>query len=193
MDFISLIQAAGYTGVWAIIFAETGVLFGVLLPGDTLLFAAGVMAKQGHFDIWVMSFGCFFVAFLGNLFGYWLGARFGLPFARRYASKFITEAHLQRTQKLFDKYGSVGIIIARFLPVARTVAPFLAGIAHMNKTQFVQYSFISAIIWGAGLPWLGFGVGHLMPPEALHYLSLPILLIILIILLGPLFSKKPEA
>ncbi len=192
MDMISFIHVLGYTGVWSIIFAETGILFGILLPGDTLLFAAGVMAKQGHFDIWLMSFGCFLAALLGNLCGYWLGARYGLPFATRYASKFVTEDHIQKTQKLFDKYGSFGIVIARFLPVARTVAPFLAGMAGMNKTQFMVYTFWGAIIWGAGLPWAGYGLGHLVPAEALHYLLVPIFIIILAILFAPLFKKKPH-
>jgi membrane-associated protein len=192
MDLISLIHALGYTGIWATIFTETGLLFGILLPGDTLLFAAGVLAKQGYFNIWLMSGGCFIVALLGNCLGYWLGARYGLPFAQKYASKFVTNDHLQKTQRLFDKYGCAGIIIARFLPVARTVAPFLAGIAGMNKTQFFNYSFWGALIWGAGLPWLGYGVGHLVPPDKLHYLLFPVLAIILVILLAPLFQKKPE-
>jgi membrane-associated protein len=191
MDLISWIYFLGYTGIWAVIFTETGLLFGVLLPGDTLLFAAGVLSKQGHFDIWLMSMGCFVAAFLGNMAGYWLGARYGLPFAKRYAAKLITDAHIEKTQKLFDKYGNIGIIVARFLPVARTVAPFLAGVAGMNKATFTHYSFWGALIWGAGLPWLGYGVGHAISPEMLHYLFVPILLIILIILLGPFLTKKP--
>ena len=103
MDLVSLLHSIGYLGIWAIIFTETGILFGMLLPGDTLLFAAGVLAGQGHFNIWIMVTGCFAAALTGNLVGYWLGETLGLPFIRKYCKKFITDAHLEKTHDLFDK------------------------------------------------------------------------------------------
>lgn len=179
MNFLDFIHAVGYWGVFSIVFAETGLLFGVFLPGDTMLFAAGVMAKQGAFNIWILMAGCFVMGFIGNLLAYWLGARYGLPFARKYAAKLITEDHIQKTHDLFKKYGSIGILIARFVQILRTVAPFLAGVVQMDKRHFFWYSLIGAALWGAGIPWVGYKVGHAIPEEYINMLLIPVALIML--------------
>ncbi len=189
LDVVGLIKSVGYLGVFSIIFTETGILFGVLLPGDTLLFAVGVLAGQGLFNIWYMVLGCFVAAFVGNLVGYELGKRYGLPFVKKYASKFITEDHLEKTGHFFEKYGNFGIVIARFVPVARTVAPFLAGVIRMDYRDYVIYSLIGAVVWAVGLPVAGFYLGHLIPPEAIDILLLPVLAIIILIVAWPYITK----
>lgn len=190
MDLVSLLHSIGYLGIWAIIFAETGILFGLLLPGDTLLFAAGVLAGQGHFNIWIMVTGCFTAALTGNLVGYWLGETLGLPFIRKYCKKFITDDHLEKTHELFEKHGNTGIIIARFLPVARTVAPFLAGVIQMDYKDFVKYSILGAFVWAVGLPLLGYYIGHLLPDGAIDMLLIPILLFIIAIIAFPYIRAR---
>lgn len=185
-----LINWIGYSGVWAIIFAETGILFGILLPGDMLLFLVGVLCAQGTFDIWLMSLGCFLAAFLGNILGYETGRWLGLPFVKKYGSSFVTEEHLLKTQEFFNKYGRSGIVVARFVPIARTLAPFLAGISRMDYRVFIMYSAAGAVVWGAGLPWLGYSLGGLIPHELIDYIILPVVAVIVFILAGPWLKSQ---
>lgn len=185
LELIGLIKSAGYLGVWAIIFAESGILFGVLLPGDTLLFTVGVLSRQGYFDLSIMTFGCFLSAFAGNLFGYWTGKRYGLAFARRYAHRFVSEDQLLQTSSFFVKHGILMIGFARFIPVVRTIAPFLAGVSHMNYRAFVAHSAFGALLWAVGLPLAGYYFGKFIPEEWMQFLILPVILIMLIIIVWP--------
>lgn len=189
-DLIVLIKAVGYYGVWGIIFSETGILFGILLPGDMLLFAVGVLASQGVFSITKMAIGCFVAAFIGNIVGYEVGQRLGLPFVKKYCSGIVTEEHLRKTQYFFERYGRSGLVIARFIPIARTIAPFLAGIGRMEYSIFLMYSFVGALMWGAGLPILGYYLGGFIPPEMIDYILLPIIAIIIFILIWPWLHNK---
>lgn len=194
LDLIAIIKSIGYMGVWGIIFGETGILFGVLLPGDMLLFAVGVLCAQGAFNVTIMATGCAIAAFVGNVVGYEVGRYLGLPFVKKYASGFITEAHLEKTHAFFERYGRSGLIVARFIPVARTVAPFLAGISRMDYRIFIVYSAIGAAIWGAGLVVAGYMLAGLIPHELIDFILLPIIAGIVIIIAWPWvksqFSKK---
>jgi membrane-associated protein len=189
-DIVALIKSIGYFGVWAIIFTETGILFGVFLPGDMLLFAVGVLAAQGVFDITIITAGCFAAAMIGNMVGYEIGRRMGLPFIKKYASGFITDDHLAKTELFFQKHGRSGIVIARFLPVARTVAPFLAGVTKMNYGMYMLYSAVGALLWAVGLPLLGYFLGGLIPPEKIDYIIIPVVAIIIAIIAWPWIKKK---
>jgi membrane-associated protein len=189
-DLIALIKSIGYVGVWGIIFTETGILFGVLLPGDMLLFAVGVLAAQGTFSLWPMAIGCFVAAFVGNLVGYELGRHLGLPFIKKYASRFVTDDHLAKTHGFFERYGRSGLIVARFIPVARTVAPFLAGVARMDYRIFMLYSLIGAAVWGIGLVVAGYLLAGLIPHELIDYILLPIIFIIVFIIAWPVVKAK---
>jgi membrane-associated protein len=180
-----VINWIGYWGVWGIIFAETGIVFGILLPGDMLLFLVGVLCAQGTFDIWLMSIGCFLAAFLGNILGYETGRWLGLPFIKKYGSNFVTEEHLLKTQIFFNKYGRSGIVVARFVPIARTLAPFLAGISRMDYRVFLIYSASGAAVWGGGLPWLGYLLAGRIPHELIDYIILPVVAVIVFIIAGP--------
>lgn len=189
-DLIILIKSIGYIGVWSIIFAETGIIFGVLLPGDMLLFAVGVLAAQGTFHIVPLSIGCGIAAFVGNLMGYELGRWLGLPFIKKYASSFITDEHLNKTRLFFERYGRSGLVIARFVPVARTVAPFLAGITRMDYREFLVYSAVGAAVWGSGLPILGYMLAGLIPHEMIDYILMPVIVIIIFIIAWPWIKGK---
>lgn len=180
LNLIALIKSLGYVGVWGTIFAETGLLFGVFLPGDMLLFAVGVLASQGAFDITTMVVGCFIAGFLGNIVGYEIGARLGLPFLQKHTIRYVTPAHLEKTQMFFTRYGRSSIVLARFIPVARTLAPFLAGVSKMDYRIFVTYSFIGGALWAAGLPLAGYYFAGLIPPELVDYVLLPIVFLVFI-------------
>lgn len=192
-DLIAIIKSVGYFGVWGTIFAETGIVFGILLPGDSLLFAVGLLARQGVFDITIVSAGCFVAAFVGNIVGYEIGYRLGLPFIRKYASRIVTEKHLAQTEAFFKKYGRSGIVVARFVPVARTIAPFLAGVIKMDYVSFLLYSALGALMWGIGLPLLGYYLAGFIPPDMIDLFILPVVLIILFIIFWPWVQAKWEA
>lgn len=189
-DIDHLIKTFGYIGVWTIIFAETGILFGVLLPGDSLLIAAGILAAQGHFDISIMAGGCFVAALIGNLFGYELGQRWGKPFLERYGPQLTTPDKIAKTYDIIRKYGRSGLILSRFFPVARTLAPFLGGVTRMKYVIFFVYSLIGAALWGGGLTLLGYFLGGILPPSIMEFLILPLLFFLLAVVAWPYCKKR---
>lgn len=183
LNMISLIKSAGYMGVWGTIFAETGILFGVFLPGDTLLFAVGLLAAQGFFDLQTVVIGCFIAAVSGNILGYEIGRRLGLPFLQKYSLRYVTPANLEKTQLFFKRYGRSSIVLARFVPVARTVAPFLAGISRMDYRVYIAYSIIGGALWAVGLPMAGYYLAGKLSPALVDYILLPIVFIVAIFIL----------
>ncbi len=193
LSLIPLIKSAGYVGVWGTIFAETGILFGIFLPGDMLLFAVGVLAAQGVFDLKTVVLGCFFAAVFGNMLGYEIGRRLGLPFLQKYSLRYATPAHIEKTQQFFNRYGRSSVVIARFVPVARTLAPFLAGIARMQYTVFLGYTIIGGALWAAGLPIAGYHLAGMISPALVDYILLPIIFVVIafIFLMGR-YRRKPE-
>lgn len=188
------LASLGYLGVGAVIFCETGMLFGLLLPGDSLLFAAGMFAAQGYFNIWIMTGMCVTAAFIGNLSGYWMGRRFGQPMVEKYMRKsgtrFITPEKIEKTKGFLTRHHNTGIIAARFITGARTFAPVLAGILNAPFLPFLIYSLLGAVIWGGGLPLLGYYLGYMLPPSFLHYLILPVAAVILLAVLWPYLAGK---
>jgi membrane-associated protein len=189
LELTALIKSMGYFGIWTIIFAECGVLFGILLPGDTLLFTLGVLARRGLYDLDIMIVGCMVSAFLGNLFNYEIGKRYGLKFFKRYASRFITDEQVDMTNAFFNKHGVTTIILVRFVPLMRTIAPFLAGVVRMDYRMFVLHSFIGALIWAVGLPLVGYYFGQFIPDEWMEWLALPVIMIVLAIIIAPYVQK----
>lgn len=189
LNLVALIKSVGYAGVWSIIFTESGILFGILLPGDTLLFTVGILARQGYFEIIPLTIGCILSAFIGNLVGYEIGKRYGLPFAQKYAKRFVSEEQLDATNQFFTRHRLTTVVLARFVPLVRTIAPFLAGVIHMNYRLFLLHSAIGAVIWGGGLPLCGYFMGKYIPEGWMEYLILPIILIILAVVLWPYVAK----
>ncbi|MDO8566171.1 MAG: VTT domain-containing protein [Candidatus Moranbacteria bacterium] len=176
IDLISLIKAVGYVGVFFIVFAETGLFLGFFLPGDSLLFIAGLLAKQGFFSLSVLVFGLFISAVLGNLFGYEFGRRIGPKLFSREDSLIFKKAHALKAQSFYDKHGPKTILLARFMPIVRTFAPIVAGVANMRYPVFFLYNLIGAFLWTIGLVFLGYFLGNVIDVD--KYL-LPIILIII--------------
>ena len=186
-DLQTLIKTFGYPLVWGIVFAESGLLVGFLLPGDSLLFVAGFMcslAKTG-LDIRVMAFGCFVFAVVGDSVGYYTGKRFGRKLFDKEDSKFFKKKHLIAAEEFFERQGKTAIILARFMPFIRTFAPIVAGIAAMRYQTFMQYNVVGGFVWAIGLTALGYFLGKTIPPEQIDQYLLPIVLGIMFISLAP--------
>jgi membrane-associated protein len=186
-DLQALIQTFGYPLVWGIVFAESGLLVGFLLPGDSLLFIAGFLcsvAKTG-LDVRVMAFGCFVFAVLGDSVGYYTGKRFGRKLFDKPDSKFFKKKHLVAAEAFFEQQGKTAIILARFMPFVRTFAPIVAGIAAMRYQTFMKYNVVGGLAWGVGLTMLGYFLGKSIPAEQIDQYLIPIVLGIMFISLAP--------
>lgn len=174
-----LIQVFGHLGIFGIVFAETGIFFGFIFPGDSLLFTAGLLASQGFLGIEILVPLVIVGATLGDSFGYWLGSKFGPKIFDREDSFFFHKRHVDRTQRFYLKYGAKAVVLSRFVPVVRSFAPFLAGMGSMPYRIFLRYNIIGSILWGGGITLLGYFLGRTVP-NIEHYLLLIILAIIVI-------------
>ena len=184
IDVLSLIQIVGYPGVFAMIFAESGLFFGAFFPGASLLFAAGVLAAAGVFNIWILLLGFTIAAILGDSVGYWFGAKVGTALFSRPDSRFFKQGYLAQTRVFFEKYGTRTVVVARFIPIVRTFTPILAGVGEMRYGVFLFYNILGAILWAGGVTLLGFVLGRSIP-DAEKFI-LPLVLIIVCITLIPL-------
>ena len=176
IDLISLIKTVGYTGVFAVVFAETGLFLGFFFPGDSLLFVAGFLAGQNFFSLPILLFGLFVSAVLGNMLGYEFGKRVGPKLFSREDSLIFRKAHVIKAHNFYEKHGSKMIVLARFIPIVRTFAPIVAGIANMRYVVFFMYNVIGALVWTIGLVLLGYFLGSVIDVD--KYL-LPIVLLII--------------
>jgi membrane-associated protein len=187
LDVRALIQAFGYPLVWGIVFAESGLLVGFLLPGDSLLFVAGFLCsiQKTGLDIRVMAFGCFAFAVLGDSVGYYTGRRFGRKLFEKEDSKFFKKKHLIAAEDFFEQQGKTAIILARFMPFVRTFAPIVAGIAAMQYKTFMKYNVVGGLFWGIGLTLLGYFLGQRIPEDQIDKYLIPIVLGVMFISLAP--------
>jgi membrane-associated protein len=158
-DVVSIVKTAGYLGVTAIIFAESGLLFGFFLPGDSLLFTAGVLAAAGFLNIWILVPLVFLAAVLGDNAGYFLGRRAGGKLFDREESFFFKRSNVDKAKKFFEKHGRRSIILARFVPVVRAFVPPIAGVGQMSYRRFLLADIIGGALWACGLPILGYFLG----------------------------------
>lgn len=180
-----LIQSVGYVGVFLMVFIESGVPIGLVLPlpGDTLLFSAGLLAAVGAFDLIPLVLTIIVAAILGDSAGYWFGAKYGPKLFEREGALFLNQRNLNRTVQFYEKYGKGALIIARFLPVFRTLVPIFAGVGSMRYRDFLAWNILGAIIWGVSVTLLGYYLGSLIPNIDTYLL--PILgIVVLISLLG---------
>jgi membrane-associated protein len=175
--------AVGYTALAGVIFAETGLFFGFFLPGDSILFPAGILASQGYLNIYLVCIVTFIAAVAGNISGYILGKYFGKRLFHKEDSVFFHKDHILRAKMFYDKYGGKTIIIGRFLAIIRTFAPLIAGISEMNFGQYLFYTVIGAALWAVGLPVAGFYLGKFIP-DVDKYL-LPVILLVVVLSLLP--------
>lgn len=162
-DIIALIQTVGYLGIFSMVFAESGLFFGFFLPGDSLLFTAGLLASQGFLDVWTLIFLITIGAVLGDSVGYWFGAKIGPKIFTREDSFFFQKQHIERARLFYLKYGSRAMVLARFVPVMRTFTPILAGVGSMPYKTFLRYNIVGGIGWGAGVTLLGYFLGATIP------------------------------
>lgn len=191
IDLISLVKTAGYAGMFFIIFAESGLLIGLFLPGDSLLFTAGFLASQGFLHIIPLALLTFTAAVLGDNVGYAFGKKVGPAIFKREDSFFFHKDHLEKAKKYYEKYGGKTIVLARFMPVVRTFAPIVAGVGNMRYRDFLIYNFIGGSIWGLGMPLLGYFLGSTIP-NVDKYLVPLVLFIIIVSFLPPIIHVLKE-
>jgi membrane-associated protein len=158
-----LLSSFGLAGLAAALFAETGLLVGFFLPGDTLLLAGGILVSTHavHIPLWELLVFAPIAAFLGNLVGYWIGYRAGPVVFDRPRSRMFKPEYVTRSQAFFDRFGWATVLVARFVPIVRTVVPVMAGVGRMRRPPFVLASAVGAILWTDGLLLAGYWLGHL--------------------------------
>lgn len=163
LDLPLFIQTIGYAGLFAVIFAESGFLLGIFFPGDSLLFTAGILASQRLLDIWLVILVCFAGAVLGDSFGYFFGKKIGVRIFQKEESFFFRKSYLEKAKQFYAAHGKKTIILARFIPVIRTLAPILAGVGEMHYPIFLLFNVLGGALWAIGVPLMGYYLGSFIP------------------------------
>ncbi|MFN8377648.1 MAG: VTT domain-containing protein [Anaerolineae bacterium] len=195
IDLEQLIRSIGYIGVWGIIFAESGLLIGFFLPGDSLLFLSGFLASQGFFNLPVLILGCFIAAVVGDSFGYTFGRRYGKKLFQREDSVLFHKKNIVRAQAFYEEHGSKTIVLARFVPVVRTFAPIVAGIGDMHYRTFLSYNLVGGFLWAVGITMAGYFLGNIIPADVIDKFLLPLIALIIVVSVVPAawhIMKDPE-
>jgi membrane-associated protein len=168
LDPVKIISTLGYAGIFAIIFAESGLFFGFFFPGDSLLLTAGLLAarplpetNQPLLNIFVLIPGLFIAAVLGDQVGYWFGAKTGPLIFNRENSLLFRRKNLLAAKAFYEKHGGKTVTLARFLPFIRTFAPIVAGAAEMNYKRFVMFNLLGGLLWAICVTLLGYGLGKI--------------------------------
>jgi membrane-associated protein len=195
LDFLDPEKIIDWLGPWAtiglllIVFAESGLLIGFFLPGDSLLFTAGLLASQDKSGLHlpVLLVGCFIAAVLGDQVGYVFGNRAGPALFRRPDSRLFKQEYVQRTKDFFEAHGPKTILLARFVPVVRTFAPILAGVGQMPYRTFLRFNIIGGFVWTVGVLTAGYVLGSTIP--SIDRYLLPIIFLIVLISLIPPFLE----
>lgn len=186
-DLVELIKAFGYLGLFGIVFAETGLLIGFFLPGDSLLFTAGILAAQGYLDIYLLLIILAGAAIIGDSAGYAIGKKFGPKVFSKEQSLLFNKQHVQRAQAFFDKHGPKTIIIARFVPIVRTFVPTLAGVGKMNYSKFLAYNIFGGLFWVLSVTLLGYYLGITIPNVEKYII--PGVIVIILVSVSPYIKQ----
>ena len=181
-DLHSTLETIGLIGLLAIVFAESGLLIGFFLPGDSLLFTAGLLASQGVLNLPVIAVGCFVAAVAGDQVGYMFGARVGPSLFRRPDSKIFKQEYVEKARSYFERHGSKTIVLARFVPIVRTFAPILAGVGEMQYRTFVTFNVVGGLLWAVGVTTLGYVLGETAPWVEDYLLAVIAVIVLLSIL-----------
>jgi membrane-associated protein len=191
-DVTGLIQAFGLIGVTFIIFAESGLFFGFFLPGDSILFTAGILASQGFFNISILVFCVWIAAVSGDTVGYWFGARIGIKIFNKEKSVFFNKKYPERAHEFYVRHGKKAIILARFIPAVRTFVPIMAGVGKMSYRNFISYNIIGGTIWAIGLTLGGYFLGQSV--SNIDQYIIPIIVLIIVTSVIPIISEvtKPR-
>ncbi len=186
-DLPELIRAIGYLGLFGIIFAETGLLIGFFLPGDSLLFTAGILAAEGYLDISILLIVLAGAAIIGDSIGYTIGRQLGPKIFSKDESLLFNKKHITRAQDFFHKHGPKTIILARFVPIIRTFAPTIAGVGKMNYAKFLAYNIAGGLLWVFTLTVLGYYLG--LKIDNIDKYILPIVGVIILISISPYIKQ----
>jgi membrane-associated protein len=186
-----LISTFGTIGLIAVIFAESGLLIGFFLPGDSLLFTAGLLASQGKLNLGVILVGCCLAAVVGDQVGYQFGSRVGPALFRRRDSRLFKQEYVEKAQGYFDRYGNRTIVLARFVPIVRTFAPIVAGIGTMKWRTFAVFNLIGGVAWAAGVILAGQILGDTVP--SIDKYLLPAIAVIVVLSLIPVMLEVRRA
>jgi len=192
IDPTTLIKTVGLLGVWGIIFAESGLFFGFFLPGDSLLFASGLLAAQGLVNFPLLLIGAIVAAIVGDSVGYWTGARAGPQIFIKDDSILFNRKHIARTHAFYAKHGPSVIVLARFVPVVRTFTPILAGVGRMPYALFLRYNILGGILWCTLMVGGGYFLGRVWP-QSEKYLTYIIIVIVLVSLLPVVYEWIKES
>jgi len=186
LDAKSLLETFGVIGLFVIVFAETGLLIGFFLPGDSLLVLAGLVAAVGaesdldiKINLAVVLVGLFISATAGAQTGYFIGRKAGPALFKRPNSRLFKHEHVEKAQRYFDKYGPKTIVVARFIPIVRTFANPMAGVAGMEPRRFATYNIIGGALWTVGVTMLGYALGEFFPSAEDHLLVIEAVIIVL--------------
>jgi len=189
LDPTHLLESVGVVGglllIGAIIFAESGLLIGFFLPGDTLLFTAGFFASTGKLPLAGVLLVIFFGAIIGDNLGYTIGKKTGPKLFTKKDGLIFRQAYIQRAEAFYEKHGGKTVIMARYVPVVRTFAPLVAGVGNMKRSKFVIYDIIGAAIWTVSITLLGYWLGNMIDPKTMEHWIIFIILGAMCITLGP--------
>ncbi|MFZ1250028.1 MAG: VTT domain-containing protein [Candidatus Microsaccharimonas sp.] len=190
VDLLEFIKFVSILGVAAVVFAESGLLIGFFLPGDSLLFATGFLIHSGilNFNIHLAVLIIFIAAVLGDSVGYSFGRSVGPRIFNKPDARLFKQEYIRRAQEFYEKHGGKTIIIARFVPIVRTFAPVVAGASRMDYKRFLAFNIIGGVLWAAGVTYAGYALGgffHSIGVEIDHILLPLIFIIILISVLPP--------
>lgn len=191
--FDELIRWGGYFAIIIIVFAETGLLAGFFLPGDSLLVTAGLIsAVDGTLNIWLLNFGLMAAAILGDTTGYWIGYHLGPKLFNRSNSFFFHKDHLIRTKKFYDKHGPKTIVLARFVPIVRTFAPTVAGVGRMEYKKFLTYNIVGGISWVMSMTLAGYFLGRSIPniEKQIHWIILIVIFVSFVPIIKEVWSSR---
>lgn len=158
-----LLKTFGLVGIGFVVFAESGLLIGMFFPGDSLLFTAGLFASRGDLPIIPLVTVAFVAAVAGDSVGYAFGKRAGASLYKREDSRFFKQEHLRRATEFYERHGGKTIVLARFIPIVRTMAPIVAGAAEMKYRRFIAFNVFGGAIWGIGVTLLGYFLGQTFP------------------------------
>jgi membrane-associated protein len=192
-DVSALVQALGYFGLTALVFVETGLLIGFFLPGDSVLVAAGLLASKGYINVYLLGALLTAAAIVGDTVGYHIGKASGPRLFTREDSLLFNKKHLIRAHEFYERHGGKTIVIARFMPIVRTFAPVVAGMAGMTYMRFIAYNVVGAFVWVWSMLFTGYFLGQYVPGIDKHIDVVIVIVIFLSILpaiIGRFTSEK---
>lgn len=183
---VTFIGTAGYIGIAGILFAESGILLGIFMPGDSLLFIAGLLSAQGMFNPFLLLIVSAIAAIAGDNTGYWIGNRGGNALLHKYP-KLIKQEYITRTELFYERWGGYAILLARFIPIVRTIVPTFAGVGKMDYARFLRFNIFGGILWVSLIIMSGYTLGKYVP-NIEHYL-LPITIVIIFLSITPFLFR----